>query len=252
MRQYISKLENSLNIKSNSSEFRFQKNIPDELLFMKILNFIESDSFNFIWLGSIHYNEAWNFQKKIHQLILENKIKDTILFLEHFHVYTFGKNADQNHLLPSYDREAEIIQSDRGGDITYHGPGQLVVYPIINLKNYNKSITWYINIIEQVIINSLKQYNIESNRKDGLTGVWVDEEKVAAIGVRLAKWITMHGFALNIKPDLTFYNGMIPCGIFEYGITSILELSDIKLDSLDVVKNIINQFRENFIKNNEV
>ena len=165
MRQYISKLENSLNIKSNSSEFRFQKNIPDELLFMKILNFIESDSLNFIWLGSIHYNEAWNFQKKIHQLILENKIKDTILFLEHFHVYTFGKNADQNHLLPSYNKQAEIIQSDRGGDITYHGPGQLVVYPIINLKNYNKSITWYINIIEQVIINSLKQYNIEANRK---------------------------------------------------------------------------------------
>ena len=245
-------MKNSLNIKSHFSEFRLKKNIPKELLFMNILYFFESASLNFIWLGRIHYTEAWNFQKKIHQLILENKIKDTILFLEHFHVFTFGKNSDQNHLLPSYNKQAEIIQSDRGGDVTYHGPGQLVVYPIINLKNYRKSITWYINTIEQVIIDSLKKYNIKANRKDGLTGVWVDEEKIAAIGVRLARWISMHGFALNIKPDLTFYNGMIPCGIFEYGITSISELSDIKLDSLDVVKNIINQLRENFSINNEV
>tara|TARA_Y100001968_G_scaffold140294_1_gene128340 strand:+ start:1133 stop:1894 length:762 start_codon:yes stop_codon:yes gene_type:complete len=251
-RQYIFKLENLLDIKKKSLEYGLISNIPKELLFLEILNFYESDSLNFIWLGRIHYNDAWDIQKKIHQLILQDKIKDTILFLEHFHVYTFGKNADQNHLLPSYNKQAEIIQSDRGGDITYHGPGQLVVYPVINLNKYKKSISWYINIIEQIIIDTLKEYNINANRKDGLTGVWVEEEKIAAIGVRLSKWITMHGFALNIKPDLSFYNGMIPCGIFEYGITSIFELSGIKIDSIDIVKNIIKQFSNNFIQNNEI
>ena len=254
MKQYIYKLENILDINNNNYFLgnRYQKNIPEEYLFMNILNFFETESLNFIWLGNIHYNDAWSYQKKIHQLILEGKVKDTILFLEHFHVYTFGKNADKNHLLPSYNKKADIVQSDRGGDITYHGPGQLVIYPIINLTKYKKSISWYIKTIEKVIIDSLTKYNINASRKDGLIGVWVEEEKIAAIGVRLARWITMHGFALNIKPDMKFYQGMIPCGIFEYGITSIFELTKMNLDSIGVVKNIMNQILINFIEENEV
>ena len=180
--------------------------------------------------------------KKIHKLVMENRIKDTILFLEHPHVYTFGKNADKNFLLPSRDKTVDVIQSDRGGQITYHGPGQLVVYPIIDLKKYVKSITWYIKTIEYVIIDLLKEYSIDSNRNKGLTGVWVEDEKIAAIGVRLKKWVTMHGYALNVKPNLNFYQGLIPCGIFEHGVTSIFELLNIKFKMFEIVKKNIIKF----------
>ena len=217
-------------------------NIPSELLFLNIIHFQCNENINFVWLGSVDYNKAWSYQKKIHKLVMENKIKDTILFLEHPHVYTFGKNADKNFLLPSRDKTVDVVQSDRGGQITYHGPGQLVVYPIIDLKKYVKSITWYIKTIEYVIIDLLKEYSIDSNRNKGLTGVWVDDEKIAAIGVRLKKWVTMHGYALNVKPNLNFYQGLIPCGIFEYGVTSIFELLNIKLKMFEIVKKNIIQF----------
>ena len=217
-------------------------NIQSELLFLNIIHFQCNENINFVWLGSVDYNKAWSYQKKIHKLVIENKIKDTILFLEHPHVYTFGKNADKNFLLPSRDKTVDVIQSDRGGQITYHGPGQLVVYPIIDLKKYVKSITWYIKTIEYVIIDLLKEYSIDSNRNKGLTGVWVDDEKIAAIGVRLKKWVTMHGYALNVKPNLNFYQGLIPCGIFEHGVTSIFELLNVKFKMFEIVKKNIIQF----------
>ena len=217
-------------------------NIPSELLFLNIIHYQCNENTNFVWLGSVDYNKAWSYQKKIHKLVIENKIKDTILFLEHPHVYTFGKNADKNFLLPSRDKTVDVVQSDRGGQITYHGPGQLVVYPIIDLKKYVKSISWYIKTIEYVIIDLLKEYSIDSNRNKGLTGVWVEDEKIAAIGVRLKKWVTMHGYALNVKPNLNFYQGLIPCGIFEHGVTSIFELLNIKLKMFEIVKKNIIQF----------
>ena len=217
-------------------------NIPSELLFLNIIHYQCNENINFVWLGSVDYNKAWSYQKKIHKLVIENKIKDTILFLEHPHVYTFGKNADKNFLLPSRDKTVDVVQSDRGGQITYHGPGQLVVYPIIDLKKYVKSISWYIKTIEYVIIDLLKEYSIDSNRNKGLTGVWVEDEKIAAIGVRLKKWVTMHGYALNVKPNLNFYQGLIPCGIFEHGVTSIFELLNIKLKMFEIVKKNIIQF----------
>ena len=254
MRQFIFSMKNFLNLNQNFSRTLNYVNgkAPNEFSFMKILNFIRTDSINFVWLGTIDYSIAWDYQKKIHKLIQDNKINDTILFLEHPHVYTFGKNADKNNLLPSYNKLADVIQSDRGGEITYHGPGQLVVYPIINLSRYKKSITWYINTIESVIIDTLRKYKINASRKPGLTGVWVEEEKIAAIGVRLSKWITMHGFALNVRPDMQFYKGMIPCGIFEYGITSIFELINKKIDSNDIIKDLIRQFSNNLRDLNEV
>ena len=226
----------------NESNKMPEVNIPSELLFLNIIHFQCNENINFVWLGSVDYNKAWSYQKKIHKLVIENKIKDTILFLEHPHVYTFGKNADKNFLLPSRDKTVDVVQSDRGGQITYHGPGQLVVYPIIDLKKYVKSITWYIKTIEYVIIDLLKEYSIDSNRNKGLTGVWVDDEKIAAIGVRLKKWVTMHGYALNVKPNLNFYQGLIPCGIFEHGVTSIFELLNIKLKMFEIVKKNIIQF----------
>ena len=170
------------------------------------------------------------------------------MLLEHPHIYTLGKNANNNHLLPSYPKNAKVLNIDRGGDITYHGPGQLVGYPIINLKNYRKSVSWYMRILEDIIIATLEDMKISSSRREKLTGVWVEDEKICAFGVRMAKWTTMHGFALNLNPDMTFFNGIIPCGIFEYGVTSIEELSDIDLSIEDLARKVSNHCSKYFNK----
>ena len=152
-----------------------------------------------------------------------------------------GKNADPNHLLDSNPRNAEVIQIDRGGEVTYHGPGQLVCYPIIDLHNYHMSVSWYMRMLESVIIHCMKEFGIESKKKDGLPGVWVDDDKICAMGVRLSKWVTMHGFALNLNPDMTYFDGMIPCGIFEYGVTSFNDL-EIEYKLENILTSIVKTF----------
>ena len=204
----------------------------------------DKEPINFYWLGKCSYDPIWILQKKIHQLRLENKINDTVLLLEHEHVYTLGKNADRNHILPSKPDNAQVVEIDRGGDVTYHGPGQLVGYPIIDLHNYKMSITWYINLLSKTIINLLSELGIESYYKDNYIGVWVENEKIAAFGVRLARWITMHGFALNINTDLNYFQGMIPCGIFEYGVTSTKQITNRKLNIKKIAKIYSKYFLE--------
>tara|TARA_Y100001960_G_scaffold256874_1_gene275660 strand:- start:558 stop:1286 length:729 start_codon:yes stop_codon:yes gene_type:complete len=202
-----------------------------------IINVIYShnqDNINFYWLGMHNYQPIWNLQKKLHQLRIDKKIGDIVLLLEHNHVYTLGKNADENHILPSKPNDADIIKIDRGGDVTYHGPGQLVGYPIIDLHDYKMSISWYMNVLSESIIHMLKDLNIEAYYKDDYVGVWVEDEKIAAFGVRLAKWITMHGFALNINTNLDYFEGMIPCGIFEYGVTSAQNFLNKELKIKDI------------------
>ena len=194
----------------------------NEQIIQKICNDNINDV-NIYWLGVRSYTPIWDLQKAIHELRFNNKINDTVLLLEHNHVYTLGKNADENHILPSKLKDTEIIKIDRGGDVTYHGPGQLVGYPIIDLHNYKMSISWYLDVLSNSIINMLSDLGIESQYRDDYVGVWVDESKIAAFGVRLSKWITMHGFALNVSTDLKYYDGLIPCGIFECGVTSISE-----------------------------
>ena len=194
----------------------------NEQIIQKICNDNVND-LNIYWLGVRSYNPIWDLQKAIHELRVNNKINDSVLLLEHNHVYTLGKNADENHILPSKLKDTEIIKIDRGGDVTYHGPGQLVGYPIIDLHNYKMSISWYLDVLSNSIINMLSDLGIESQYRDDYIGVWVDESKIAAFGVRLSKWITMHGFALNVSTDLKYYDGLIPCGIFECGVTSISE-----------------------------
>ena len=198
------------------------------------------------WLGIQPYDKVWQLQKDIHKDISEGMIGDVVLLLEHPHIYTLGKNANNNHLLPSYPKNAEVIDIDRGGDITYHGPGQLVGYPIINLKNYKKSVSWYMRTLEDIIIATLDDIKISACRREKLTGVWVEDEKICAFGVRMAKWTTMHGFALNLNPDMTFFNGIIPCGIFEYGVTSIEELSDIDLSIKCLARKVSNHCSKYF------
>lgn len=208
---------------------------------------IDSDNkINFIYLGKRKYDDAWILQRKIHESVKNNNLKDLVLYLEHDHVYTLGKNADSNFILNNYPEDVEIIHTDRGGQVTYHGPGQLIGYPIINLNNYKKSITLYMRILEQIIIDSLRDYDIISNRKEGLTGVWVEDEKICAMGVRLSRWVSMHGFALNLKPNMKYYDGMIPCGIQNFGVSSMHEILDKDIDICEVIDIVTGNFIENF------
>ena len=135
---------------------------------------------------------------------------------------------------------------ERGGDITYHGPGQIVGYPILDLHHYQKSISWYMRTLEQVLIDSLATYGIEAGLKEDLTGVWVGDEKIGAQGVRISRWVTMHGFALNVNTDLNYFGGIIPCGIFEYGVTSMEKILGTKQDLSDVKYQIIESFTDAF------
>ena len=189
-------------------------------------------------LGLMPYQKAWDIQKEMQDKRLKDKIKDTIILVEHDPVYTLGKNGNEDHLLQSRDTSVDVYKIERGGDITFHGPGQLVCYPIIDLSNYKKSVTWYMRTLEQITIDVLEEFNILAKRVEGLTGVWVGDEKIAAQGVRISRWVTMHGFALNVNPDLKFYDGIIPCGIFDHGVTSMEKLLG-ETQKIDLVKEIV-------------
>ena len=193
-------------------------------------------------LGNAPYQQTWDMQKEMQSQRINNKIDDTVLLVEHEPVYTFGKNANENHLLQNYPEDVKVFHIERGGDITFHGPGQLVGYPIIDLHNYKMSISWYMRSLEAVIINTLNHYGIAAEHKKGLTGVWVKEEKIAALGVRISRWVTMHGFALNVNTELHYYDGIIPCGIFEYGVTSMKNLLGTAIKMDEVKKLLIKEF----------
>ena len=130
----------------------------------------------------------------------------------------------------------KILRTNRGGKTTYHGPGQIVGYPIIDLNRYVKSVSWYMRTLEEVLIETLATYSIEAKTKEGLTGVWVGDEKIGAQGVRISRWVTMHGFALNVNTDLTYFDGIIPCGIFEHGVTSMEKILG-KKQNIVLIKN---------------
>ena len=196
-------------------------------------------TYNILDLGKSHYNDAWKLQKRLQSQRISGQIDDQLLLVEHFPVYTLGKNAPREHLLTKESDDISIIQTDRGGDITFHGPGQLVGYPILDLNQYKRSITWYMRELEQLIIDVLKEYDINAVRKKGLTGVWVKDKKIAALGVRISKWVTMHGFSLNINPDLKYYQGIIPCGITEYGVTSMADLLNDDVPNMAEIKDTL-------------
>jgi lipoate-protein ligase B len=179
-------------------------------------------------LGRTRYADTWDLQHRLHALRQHGQIEDLLLFTEHNHVYTIGKGGDDNHLLASEDElvkdGTEVFHIDRGGDITYHGPGQLVGYPIIDL-NQHPDIHAYLRQLEEVLIITLKAFGIAAYREEGLTGVWTGGEKIAAIGVKVSRWVTMHGFALNVNTDLQKFARIIPCGIFHKGVTSMQRVS---------------------------
>ena len=197
-------------------------------------------------LGFLDYKNSWNYQKELQKKVLIGDCSDSIIFVEHDSVYTFGKNSDKSNLMISKDSKIKIYETERGGEITYHGPGQIVCYPILNLKNFKQSVTWYMRALEEVIIETLKLFNIKATRKDGLTGVWVKDEKIGAQGVRMTKWVTMHGFALNVNTDLRFFNDIIQCGIKDFGVTSIEKIIGKEQDLSLVKEHILISFAKVF------
>ncbi|MFT6112591.1 MAG: lipoyl(octanoyl) transferase [Bacteroidia bacterium] len=182
-------------------------------------------------IGLKPYAEALNVQQEVHQTIIDGGT-DTLILCEHPHVYTFGKSADITNLLVDADFlktiDAEVYETDRGGDITYHGPGQLVAYPIINLRKHGIGVKKYVETLEVSIINTLESFNILAYQIEGLTGIWVGEEsevkrKIGAIGIRVRNGVSMHGFALNVTTDLSYFNHIVPCGIANKEVTSIYQ-----------------------------
>ena len=196
-------------------------------------------------LGRMDYKPSWDFQKNFHQDVLSGKETDTLILVEHEPVYTLGKNANKEHLLDKSNSRVKVYNVERGGDITFHGPGQLVGYPILNLNNFKKNISWFMRTLENILIECLNTYNIDAYQKKGLTGVWVNDEKIGAQGVKISRWVTMHGFSLNINTDLSFFDMIVPCGIADCKVTSMEKLLGAPQDIQDVKFNIAKAFNKN-------
>lgn len=210
--------------------------------------------------GLIEYNQAWKEQESIFAETISRKIQELetenyLIFCEHPHVYTLGKSGDEQNLLLNYIQlqanNAQFVHTNRGGDITYHGPGQIVGYPIFDLANFGIGLKEYINRIEASIIELLQQYNIKSERLEGATGVWLDTgtkqaRKICAIGVRSSRYVTMHGFALNINTDLAYFGHINPCGFTDKGVTSLEQELGEKQDMNKVKAALLEIFQKKF------
>jgi|SRR5208283_1448572 len=201
-------------------------------------------------LGITQYKSTWDLQHQLFDLRVAGSIGDVLLLNEHHHVYTLGKSSDDDHLLASETElqksGAEVFHIDRGGDITYHGPGQLVCYPILDLNQYYADVHRYLRDLEEVVIRTLAEYDIHAHRDGQFTGVWVENEKIAAVGVKTSHWVTMHGFAFNVNTDLSYFEKIIPCGIFHKGVTSVQQLLNQTLPMNAVSEKIIRHFGEVF------
>ncbi len=223
-------------------------------------------SIQFKDLGILSYDKALDFQKihfeKIKALKLQKRAIDTTIetpnyffFVSHPHVYTMGRNGNESNILLSREMQKKrgiaYFETNRGGDSTYHGPGQIVGYPILDLDNYFSDIHKYMRLLEEVIIQTLKEFGIKGERSKGETGVWLDTgtpnaRKICAMGVHTSRWVTMHGFALNVNTDLNYFDGIIPCGIVDKGVTSLAKELSKPIDEALVKNYIIKYFAEIF------
>ncbi|MEY4384287.1 MAG: Lipoyl(octanoyl) transferase [Bacteroidota bacterium] len=216
----------------------------------------------FVDIGHVAYKETWDFQEALLAFVSNIKLDNRgrtademtptpnyLLFCEHPHVYTLGKSGNEGHLLlqPAFLEQigASYFKINRGGDITYHGPGQLVGYPILDLENFTTDIHLYLRTLEEVIIQSCQHFGLHAGRVDNLTGVWIDPDspqkrKICAMGVKASRWITMHGFALNLNTDLSYFQHIVPCGIQEYGVTSLAKELGHSVDE-KLVKDLVLQ-----------
>jgi lipoate-protein ligase B len=181
------------------------------------------------WLGSVPYRDAWDLQRELVDDVRAGRRPDTVLLLEHPHVFTLGRRAVIEHVLWEAEERArrgvELVWCDRGGDVTYHGPGQLVGYPILDLRRHGGDVLLYLRRLEDTLIRYLAELGVEGRRVPDYTGVWTDAGKIAAIGVRLTDTVVSHGFALNLDPDLNYFAGIIPCGLDDRAVTSVRALT---------------------------
>jgi lipoyl(octanoyl) transferase len=201
--------------------------------------------------GRVGYVAAWERQRELARQRSAGAIGDTLLLIEHPHTYTLGRATKDGHLLISLEQLAaqgiELVESDRGGDITYHGPGQVVGYPILKLSQHGGDLLRYLRMLEETLIVALASYDIAAGRIAGLTGVWVGGEKIAAIGVKLsASGVTLHGFALNVTTDLRYFHQIVPCGIADKGVTSLERLLGISPPYEQVERRVVAAFGEVF------
>ncbi|MDZ7373045.1 MAG: lipoyl(octanoyl) transferase LipB [candidate division KSB1 bacterium] len=199
---------------------------------------------------TMEYRAAWDLQRSLFSARTRGEIPDTLLLLEHPPVFTIGRSGGQGDFrLPASRLSGlgiPVIECDRGGRVTFHGPGQLVGYPILDLAQHRRDVHWYLRTIEEVLIVTLDQFGIRAQRRPGLTGVWVDEQKIAAIGIKVSRWVTMHGFALNVATDLHHFNYIVPCGIRNLGVTSMARVLGHKVDLLEVADACVRAFAERF------
>lgn len=210
--------------------------------------------------GLIDYNQAWEKQETVFQETIKRKVEgleteNLLVYCEHPHVYTLGKSGDEHNMLLNYiqlqAKDAIFVKTNRGGDITYHGPGQLVGYPIFDLANFGIGLKNYIYHIEESIIKTLAEYNITTTRLEGATGVWLDIDlptcrKICAIGVRSSRYVTMHGFALNINTDLSYFNHINPCGFVDKGVTSMEKELRAKVNMEELKSKLFKQIQKEF------
>jgi lipoyl(octanoyl) transferase len=197
-------------------------------------------------LGCTDYKQCWDLQQRLLERRVTREVGDLLLLTEHNHVYTIGKGGDDDHLLANEEelrsKGVAVYHNDRGGDITYHGPGQLVGYPILDLNNYYLDLHRYLRDIEQVIIRTLAGYGVRASRDTDYTGVWVGTDKICAIGVKTSRWVTMHGFAVNVNTELSHFGRIIPCGIFEKGVTSLKQLLGHEVDLNEIGERVAAEF----------
>lgn len=208
------------------------------------------------------YQPVWDLQRTVQEKLIEEKRAeskgefegdrkhDALLFVEHPHVYTLGKSGAEENMLRSMlelqKLSAEFVKIDRGGDITYHGPGQIVGYPIMDLDRHFTDIHKYLRFLEEVLIKVCADYGLEAGRIDGLTGVWIGEEKIAALGIRSSRWVTMHGFAFNVNTNLSYFGHIVPCGISDKAVTSLQAQLGKEIDQNEVKERIVTHFEEVF------
>lgn len=219
---------------------------------------LKNKKVKYINLGLIDYQKAWDYQEELFAGIVKRKIANReleeplpttnyLLACQHTHVYTLGKSGKQEHLLLSEtelsEKNASFYKINRGGDITYHGPGQCVIYPLLDLDNFFTDIHKYLRFLEEGVIATLEDYGIKAGRIEGLTGVWIDDgnpRKICAMGVKSSRWITMHGLALNVNTDLGYFEHIVPCGISDKAVTSMQQELGKELNMEEVTNNLIN------------
>jgi len=233
------------------------------------VNEIINKKVEFRHLGLMDYQQAWDYQTNIFDQVVEVKIANRklepkhqkatsnyLLFCEHPHVYTLGKSGSEDHLLLNVEelkkKEATYYKINRGGDITYHGPGQIVGYPILDLDNFFTDIHKYLRLLEEAVILTLNEYGIVAGRIEGLTGVWIDfnnqinPRKICALGVKSSRWVTMHGFALNVNTNLDYFGNIVPCGIDDKAVTSMEKELGYRVDIKDVEDKLKNHIASLF------